>query len=407
MVIAIACGPSASGSGSPSASAAGLSQASGGVDASAVVGGVGAGGASPSDAGSSAAATSSDSVSGSPGASESESASAPASEPDSSATVGGGASASPAASGDTAAGGGLDQLQQGYERVVNRVSPSVVVIETSAGLGSGVVFDSEGDITTNAHVVGDSTTFQVTLADGRQFPGKLVGTFPANDLAVIKISAPNLQPATFADSSKLQVGQIVMAVGNPLGLQSSVTQGIVSALGRDVAEPGGVTLPGTIQTSAAINPGNSGGALVDINGDVVGIPTLAAVDQELGGSAPGIGFAIPSNDAKDFAGQLIKNGKVTASHRAYLGIQAANVTGDQGAPQGVLVYAVESGGPAAKAGIKQGDLITSVDGKPVGDTNQLSMVLATLEPGKDVAVVVQKDDGSQSTVHVTLGQIPG
>ena len=125
-----------------------------------------------------------------------------------------------------------------------------------------------------------------------------------------------------------------MAVGNPLGLQSSVTQGIVSALGRDVAEPGGVTLPGTIQTSAAINPGNSGGALVDINGDVVGIPTLAAVDQELGGSAPGIGFAIPSNDAKDFAGQLIKNGKVTASHRAYLGIQAANVTGEPGRAAG-------------------------------------------------------------------------
>ncbi|MFL5724474.1 MAG: S1C family serine protease, partial [Chloroflexota bacterium] len=165
--------------------------------------------------------------------------------------------------------------------VVDRVSPSVVVIETTGGLGSGIVFDSDGDITTNAHVVGDATTFRVTLADGRQFPGKLVGTFPANDLAVIKFSAPNLQPATFADSSKLEVGQIVMAVGNPLGLQSSVTQGIISAVGRDVAEPGGATLPGTIQTSAAINPGNSGGALVDINGDVVGIPTLAAVDQEL------------------------------------------------------------------------------------------------------------------------------
>ncbi|MFL5721433.1 MAG: S1C family serine protease [Chloroflexota bacterium] len=314
---------------------------------------------------------------------------------------------SPAASSGTTGSGGLDELQQGYVSVVDRVSPSVVVIETTGGLGSGIVFDSDGDITTNAHVVGDATTFRVTLADGRQFPGKLVGTFPANDLAVIKISAPNLQPATFADSSKLEVGQIVMAVGNPLGLQSSVTQGIVSALGRDVAEPGGATLPGTIQTSAAINPGNSGGALVDINGDVVGIPTLAAVDQELGGSAPGIGFAIPSNDAKDFAGQLIKNGKVTSSHRAYLGIQAANVTGGQGEPQGVLVYAVQQGGPAAKAGIEQGDLITSVDGKQVADANELSMVLAALEPGKSVPVVVQKSDGSQSTVDVTLGQLPG
>ncbi len=161
-----------------------------------------------------------------------------------------------------------------------------------------------------------------------------------------------------------------------------MTQGIVSALGRNVAEPGGVTLPGTIQTSAAINPGNSGGALVDINGEVVGIPTLAAVDQELGGPAPGIGFAIPSNDAKDFAGQMIKNGKVTESHRAYLGIQAANITGAQGAAPGVLVYAVEDGGPASKAGIKEGDLIVSIGGKPVADTNQLSMVLATLESGK-------------------------
>ena len=300
-------------------------------------------------------------------------------------------------------GNALAQLQQDYESVVQRVSPSVVVIQTPLGLGSGIVLDANGDIVTNAHVVGGASTFNVTLADGRQFTGTLVGTFAANDIAVLSIHATGLQPATFADSAMLRVGQVVMAVGNPLGLQTSVTQGIVSALGRTVTEPGGVTLPGTIQTSAAINPGNSGGALVDIHGDVVGIPTLAAVDQQIGGSAPGIGFAIPSNDAKDFAGQLIASGKVTSSHRAYLGIRAANVMG----AQGVLVYGIDAGGPAATAGIKTGELIVSIDGKPTPDSNTLSVVLAGLEPGQTVPVVVMKSAGSQTTVQVTLGQIPG
>jgi putative serine protease PepD len=303
----------------------------------------------------------------------------------------------------TASNGAIAALQQEYEAVVQRVSPSVVVIETSAGLGSGIVLDAAGDIVTNAHVVGSATTFTVTLADGRQFPGTLVGTFAANDIAVISIHAANLTPATFADSSSLKVGQIVLAVGNPLGLQTSVTQGIVSALGRTVTEPGGVTLPGTIQTSASINPGNSGGALVDIQGNVVGIPTLAAVDQQIGGSAPGIGFAIPSNAAKDFAGQLIASGKVTNSHRAYLGIRAANVTG----AQGVLVYGVDAAGPASTAGIEAGELIVSIDGKATPDSSTLSVVLAGLEPGQTVPVVVMTASGSQSTVQVTLGQIPG
>ncbi len=318
-------------------------------------------------------------------------------------TAASGASATPAPSLSANGNGALEQLQQEYESVVQRVSPSVVVIETPVGLGSGIVFDTSGDIVTNAHVVGGSSTFTVTLADGRQFKGNLVGTFAANDIAVIKVDAPNLQPATFADSSKLVVGEIVMAVGNPLGLQTSVTQGIVSALGRTVTEPGGVTLPGTIQTSAAINPGNSGGALVDVNGDVVGIPTLAAVDQQIGGSAPGIGFAIPSNDARDFATQLITSGRVTNSHRAYLGIRSANVIG----AQGVLVYAVQPGGPADTAGITAQELIVSIDGKPTPDSNTLSVVLASLNPDQTVPVVVEKASGTRTTVPVTLGQIPG
>jgi putative serine protease PepD len=202
-------------------------------------------------------------------------------------------------------------LQNDFVSVVGRVSPSVVVIETAKGLGSGIVFDAKGDIVTNNHVVAGSTKFTVTLADGQRLVGALVGTYPAGDLAVIRVTGSNLKPAAFGDSSKLVVGDIVLAVGNPLGLQSSVTQGIVSALRRNVPESRTVTLPNVIQTSAEINPGNSGGALVDLAGDVVGIPTLAALDPEFGNTAAaGIGFAIPSNDVVAAAGQLIAKGRV-------------------------------------------------------------------------------------------------
>jgi putative serine protease PepD len=203
-------------------------------------------------------------------------------------------------------------LQNDFVNVVARVSPSVVVIETANGLGSGIVFDTKGDILTNNHVVAGSTTFTVTLADGQKLPGTLVGTYPAADIAVIHVTGTNLVPATFGDSSKLVVGDIVLAVGNPLGLQSSVTEGIVSALDRQVSESASVTLDNVIQTSASINPGNSGGALVDLGGDVVGIPTLTALDPQIGDTAAaGIGFAISSDTAVDYANQLIASGHVT------------------------------------------------------------------------------------------------
>src|SRR5215472_8603800 len=190
------------------------------------------------------------------------------------------------------------------------------------GLGSGEIYDTKGDIVTNAHVVGTATTFVVTVSSGKQLPGTLVGSFPPDDLAVIKVDGAGLKPATFGDSSKLEPGQSVLAIGNPLGLEGSVTSGIVSALGRVVSEgPGGGTLPDAIQTSAAINPGNSGGALVNLNSEVVGIPTLAALSPGTQAPAPGIGFAISSNRAKVIADQLVANGKVTNSGRAYLGIQ--------------------------------------------------------------------------------------
>lgn len=220
---------------------------------------------------------------------------------------------------------------------------------------------------------------------------------------MIRVQDGNLAPATFGDSSKLAVGDIVMAVGNPLGLQSSVTQGIVSALGRTVSEPNGAALPNAIQTSAPINPGNSGGALVDLDGHVVGIPTLAATDPQMGGAASGIGFAIPSNIARDIASQIVQYGRVVNSHRAYLGIRSADLNGGGG----VLVYSVQSGGPAAAAGIRAGDIITAIGGQPVTSAAGLAAAHAGVKPGQHVDVQLVRQDGSHASVNVTLGQLPG
>jgi putative serine protease PepD len=200
---------------------------------------------------------------------------------------------------------GATSLQDELVSVVRAVSPSVVQIKTPQALGSGVVFDARGDVVTNAHVVGNATRFVVTLASGDSHLAAAIGRDAANDLAVIRIAGARPRPATFADSSQVEVGDIVLALGNPLGLRSSVTEGIVSAVGRIVPEGDGVTLSSTIQTSAAINPGNSGGALVDLSGRVIGIPTLAALDPQMGASeAPGIGFAIDGNTVRRVAGDL-------------------------------------------------------------------------------------------------------
>ena len=259
--------------------------------------------------------------------------------------------------------------------ITERVRPSVVEIRTSSGLGSGVVFDAKDDIVTNAHVVGNATSFQVLQASSASpRPATLVGKYGPDDLAVIKVSgAKNLRPAGFGGSAKLQVGDFVLAIGNPLGLASSVTEGIVSAVVRTVTEPAesgspGATLPDTIQTSASINPGNSGGALVDLAGQVVGIPTLAAVDQQIGGAAPGIGFAISSDMATRIARQLIATGHVTNSGRAALGVAVTTVTAPDGTPAGAGVVSVTSGGPAATVGIRAGDVITAVNGTPTPDS---------------------------------------
>ncbi|MFC4011462.1 S1C family serine protease [Nonomuraea purpurea] len=309
----------------------------------------------------------------------------------------------------------LHPIETAYEKVIADVLPSIVQITTKVGLGSGIVYDSAGHIITNAHVVGQGTEMNVTTATGGTArPAKLVKAFSAGDLAVIKVDNANgLRPARFGDSSKLRVGQIVLAMGNPLGLSGSVTNGIVSALGRTVSEPQnpgspGATIAGAIQTSAAINPGNSGGALVDLSGQVIGIPTLAAINPDLGGgAAPGIGFAIPSNTATDIARQIITYGKVTNSHRAALGIRGSTIVDIDGQPIGVSVARVEPGGGADKAGIRVGDVIVSINGKQTPTMAALSETLTTLKPGTKAQVGVIRTDGTRQTLTVTLSQLPG
>lgn len=195
-------------------------------------------------------------------------------------------------------------LQVQFVKTVKGVLPSVVEVATPQGLGSGVVIDNQGDIVTNRHVVESNQTIQVRDSSKRTFTANVVGTSQSNDLAVIRVGGANLPAVTLGDSSKLQVGDLVFAVGNPLGLSSSVTNGIVSAVGRTVDESSTVALRNLIQTSAPINPGNSGWALVGVNGKVIGIPTLAAVDPEDNHPAAGIGFAIRSNSVKNVSATL-------------------------------------------------------------------------------------------------------
>lgn len=303
---------------------------------------------------------------------------------------------------------GADSLQSAMVNVVAKVRPEVVEITTNSGLGSGVVYDSRGDIVTNAHVVAGATHLQVTLSTGQSLPATLVGSFTPDDVAVVRISgADKLVPATLADSKKLQVGEICLAVGNPLGLASSVTEGIVSFVGRTVAEGGGVVLPDTVQTSAAINPGNSGGALVDLDGKLIGIPTLAAADPRLGGgAASGIGFAIPSNTVKFIADQLIAGGRVSNTGRAALGITATTGYGAGGRPTGVVIVGVQPGGPADKADIRAGYTITAVGTEATPTLAALQSALAELAPGTTTKVTFVAPGGTPQTVTLTLEELP-
>lgn len=296
------------------------------------------------------------------------------------------------------------RLQSQYERVVREVLPSVVQITTGTSTGSGVVYDRSGDIVTNEHVIGGAKTVRVQEAVGNtSLTARVVGKFNPDDLEVIRVETDSgsLKPAKFADSNITQVGQIVLAMGNPLGLTDSVTQGIVSATGRSVgtSEPGGTALiTPAIQTSAAINPGNSGGALVGLDGRVIGIPALAAqVPGSSGAAAPGIGFAIPSNTVRHVADQLIKSGQVTSSGHGSLGITAQSAANSSGRSVGVAVLAVASGSSAASAGVKSGDIIVALNKQKVSSLEELDGMVSVLKPGTPVTIYYTR--GASGSVH--------
>jgi S1-C subfamily serine protease len=320
----------------------------------------------------------------------------------------------PAATVPPLTGNNIDAVR---EAVVAKVRPAVVEVDVvtrnGQGLGSGVLIDARGYIVTNNHVVNGAQTIHVVLYDGTNVPASIAGTDAADDLAVVKIQPPKgkLTVATLGDSSKLRVGQEVLAIGNPLGITQTVTNGIVSALGRTVSEgQGGAVIPNAIQTDAPINPGNSGGALMDLQGNLVGIPTLTAIDPEFNTPANGVGFAIPSNRVQFIVPQIIQTGKVTHTGRAALGIRAADVDPTLAAQNnlavdhGVLIVSTVPNGPAAQAGLQAGDVIVSIDNQAVNDSSSLADALVSKSPGDTVAVQVYRGS-QQMTVNVKLGEL--
>ena len=271
------------------------------------------------------------------------------------------------------------------------------------GLGSGVIVSEQGYILTNHHVIESVDQIEVALADSRKVPARVVGADPETDLAVLKVDLQKLPSITFGRTEQLRVGDIVLAIGNPFGIGQTVTQGIVSGLGRTHL---GITVyENFIQTGAAINPGNSGGALVDASGNLVGINT--AIYSQTGGSM-GIGYAIPVSTARLVMEQIIQKGQVT---RGWIGVGVQDVTQEIAeslklpAAGGVLITQVERGGPADKAGVRLGDILLTVNGKPVTDTNAMLNAIAALQPGQQAQLKMTRNQ-AENEVAVTIGQRP-
>lgn len=314
-------------------------------------------------------------------------------------------------------------LEQDVKNVARSVAPSVVKITSTGGngseaVGSGNILTSDGYIVTNDHVVQGFTNFTVRLSNGATYTAKLIGEAPSDDLAVIKISATGLTPIAFADSSQVQVGEFAIAIGNPLNLGESVTFGVVSRVNQTASEqpngPAG-TLTGLIQTSAPINPGNSGGALVNLKGQLIGIPTLAAINTENQGANTSIGFAISSNRVQYIAKQLIAQGKVTSTGLGFIGIEAQDVTpavasaNGLSVDSGVLVrsFVNDAAGasPAKQAGLQAGDVITAVGGTTITNNSDLASALQNQAPGAKVTFTIVRGT-STINVTVTLGERP-
>jgi serine protease DegQ len=270
-------------------------------------------------------------------------------------------------------------------------------------LGSGVIVSEQGLILTNDHVVASADEIEVALADGRKLAAKVVGTDPDTDLAVLKVEAENLPAITFAANEQLSVGDVVLAIGNPFGVGQTVTQGIVSALGRN--HLGINTYENFIQTDASINPGNSGGALIDANGNLVGVNS--AIYSRSGGSM-GIGFAIPANIAKHVMEQIAVDGSVT---RGWIGIEAQDITPELAEsfklskPQGSLIAGVLQNSPAHLAGLKSGDVLLAINDKEISDSSSMLNLIAALKPNEKAVLTIARAE-KEIKVNVTVGKRP-
>jgi len=270
-------------------------------------------------------------------------------------------------------------------------------------LGSGVIVSEQGLILTNNHVVASADEIEIALADGRKMSAKVVGTDPDTDLALIKIEADNLPAITFASSDKLNVGDVVLAIGNPFGVGQTVTQGIISALGRN--HLGINTFENFIQTDASINPGNSGGALIDTDGSLVGINS--AIYSRSGGSM-GIGFAIPATLARQVMDQIVSQGNVT---RGWIGIEAQDITPELAesfklkAAEGALIAGVLKNSPAEKAGLRAGDVLLTIDNKPIEDTSNMLNLIAALPPNQKATFKIARAE-QRLNIAVLIGKRP-
>ncbi|HXH56717.1 S1C family serine protease [Iamia sp.] len=290
----------------------------------------------------------------------------------------------------------VDGAAEPVAAVAASLGPAVVQIETGSGLGSGFVYDAEaGLIMTAAHVVSRSTDVAVRLADGRTVDGTVVGADGGSDIAVVRVEADGLIEATLALDDPVEVGQLAIAIGSPFGLDQTVTSGVVSAVGRTVATPGGA-VP-MIQTDAPINPGSSGGALAGRDGRVIGVND--SITSESGGNV-GVGFAVPIETAKAVADRLVAGQPITNS---YLGVGAADV--EARAADGAQVVEVEAGSPGAEAGIEPGDVVTSLDGSAIASSADLVAAVRSREPGAEVVIGLDRR-GEPVEATVTLGATP-